>query len=362
MALYFLKKSPVYSARTSREVHARRQALCRHFNDVYKLGKGSNDEVFAKLVEELAPQGIEYSRAFFSLDKVVLRVTFLWLVEEDQEKKKDILKKNPSAKMAIQCLKDDGILSWSDIKLDEGVNAEAGGQKQEAVETPKFDLSAFQAGQNVIRGYEVMLEGIEDLLAENQELKAMAARVEELERRHADDEAYVRLAEEEIANLNRRLEEVRQLSRYAHSATLQEIADQHPEFVQLSAIIRDMKEFPARRQEQIASLLKRLPQTFAWANDKGGVHYEESFMRALFEFTQEEQEQVIKQLGVLATQGAEHNSLHTRKYEIRLPHSPVGCMVSRGSDVLRFAWQKNGVIKVFWLFRKGDTRVRQSES
>jgi hypothetical protein len=63
----------------------------------------------------------------------------------------------------------------------------------------------------------------------------------------------------------------------------------------------------------------------------------------------------------MTLQGHEYTSLHTRKSRMRLPNSPLGCLVSRGADDLRFTWTKNGAVTVHWLYRKGDSRVRQKE-
>jgi hypothetical protein len=64
---------------------------------------------------------------------------------------------------------------------------------------------------------------------------------------------------------------------------------------------------------------------------------------------------------ILSREGGEYPSLQTRKFKSRLPHSPRECLVSHGADDLRFSWKKNGDITVYWLYRKGDSRVRESE-
>lgn len=109
------------------------------------------------------------------------------------------------------------------------------------------------------------------------------------------------------------------------------------------------------------SLKRSLPQTFSWANDSGTIEYKQHFLRALVLLSKDEREQVVGQLGYLASQGPEYASLHMRKSKIRMPYTPENCMVSRGADDLRFTWKKNGSITVYWLYRKGDSRVRQSE-
>jgi len=107
---------------------------------------------------------------------------------------------------------------------------------------------------------------------------------------------------------------------------------------------------------------RELPKTFQWPNDSGRIEYEQHFFDAFWGLTAEEQRRVIDQLHTLATQGPEYPSLHTRKPEMRLPHSPLGCLVSRGAQELRFTWAKNATIVVCWLYRKGDSRVRQNSA
>ncbi len=359
MAHYLLPKSPTYEKKTGDKLNRRRQVVCRYLNDVYKVPKNKDDETFQKIVEELASEGIAISNVQYQSDKVVLRSAYVWLNEKDEKKKTEIAERKSPASGAIKYLLVDNLLSWDDLTKEEPPQPEAEEQAAESPLAPGPKLAAHEAGKEVARNFGLLVASLEDMLGENELLIEENQR---LQRQHADDDAYIDYMDSEYAALEERLKEVKQGMRHLHSATLEEIAAEHPEFPQLYVIAQQMKASPARRQKQFNELVGRLPKAFTWPNDSGAMIYETHFLRALSDRGQDEQDQVIKQIGYLVTEGPEYHSLHTRKCEMRLLHSPPDCMSSRGAETLRFTWKKNGDVHVYWLFPKGHSRVRQSEA
>lgn len=115
------------------------------------------------------------------------------------------------------------------------------------------------------------------------------------------------------------------------------------------------------KQEVLRKLSEALPKEFVWGNDVGQMVYKSKFLEELSEFPAEIQKRVIEQMEVLGKNGMGYPSLHTKRIKQTLPYSPQGCLASRGTDEIRFTWQKNGPVMVYWVYRKGDSRVRDSE-
>lgn len=356
MALYFLMMSATYARKTGKDIFRRREVVCQHLNGVYKITKFKDDETYKKVVEELAVEGIEITEVQYQSDKVVIRSAYIWLNEKDEKRKAEYAGKRSSASGVIKYLTDDHLFTWDDL-AKEKPQPEAETQTAPPVPGPK--LADHQAGREVISSFNQMASNLEAMLEENEELKAENSRLLKL---HEDDESYIQYMDSEYTASEERLKELKQSLRHLHSATLEQIAEEHPEFPQLYIIAQEMKANPARRQEQYNKLTSRLPKIFAWQSDTGSMVYETHFLRALSDLSREEQDQVIKQIGILSIQGPEYASLHTVKCEMRFPSSPAGCMKSRGAETLRFNWKKDGDVHLYWLYRKGDSRVRQTEA
>ncbi len=121
------------------------------------------------------------------------------------------------------------------------------------------------------------------------------------------------------------------------------------------------KQKKAGRQELVQQLSSTLPKAFLWQTEKGEIIYKNKFLEELAELPQEDRKRVIWQLEVLGKNGSSYPSLQSKKIKLTIPYSPSGCMASRGTDEIRFTWQKDGGLVVYWLYRKGDSRVRESE-
>ncbi len=372
MAVYFLEKSPTYKQQTSPEIYRRREVVAQFMQDNYKVRKFADEETLQQVVAKLSEDKIEITKSTYQADKVLLRTAYLWLVATNETEKERLAGVNsPSAVVGLNCLRKDGILSWEQLGYG-SPKEEADAEEEEVVTVPvtppRLKLADFQAGQNVLATFSELVSGLEDMLAENEALKCEVTRLtveaEPLKNRAADDQRYIELVESELTTFENKVRELREAVRKAqssaHADTLETIAEQHPEIPQLTIIVQKLREVRGR-QDKTAELIVRLPTSFTWLNDKGVIEYRDQFLKALEGLRVEEQEQVVGQLVMLATQGPEYASLHTRKTAIRLPYSPPDCLVSRGADDLRFSWKKNGHITVYWLFRKGDSRVRYSE-
>jgi len=357
MALYFLTKSPTYAKKTEESINRRREVVCQRLNKNYKIPKNSDGEIHQKVVQELTAEGIEITESQYGSDKVVLRSVYLWLIETDEKKKAELAAKKSPASGVIKYLIEDNLLSWGDFTKEKLFQPEI--ETQTALPAPGPKLTEHAAGQEVIGNVNLLFTSLETMLEENKLLKEENQQFQKL---HEDDESYIRYMDSEYTASEERLKELKQSMRHVHSTTLEQMANEYPEFPQLLIIAQKMKDSPVRRQLQLSKLVGRLPQTFAWQNDTGVMIYETHFLRALSDIRSDEQEQVIKQIGILSIQGPEYASLHTVKCEMRFPSSPAGCMKSRGAETLRFTWKKNGGIHLYWLYRKGDSRVRQTEA
>jgi hypothetical protein len=367
MAEYFLKHSPTYCQQTSQQIYRRREVVCKYLNDKYKSAKGNDDEMYQAIVGELAPEGIALSKSGYQNDKSLIRATYVWLIASLEEKQAFAAEKSGNLKTGINCFIKDGITTWEGWlvpeKLDEPVEAE----QPVIEETAAIELQQPPSAKQEIFGmFADLAERVEALLLQNEELLAANDRLREehqtLQRRAETAEAYNALQEEELERLERALVATKEALRKADTATLEEIAVRYADIPKFFEVISDMKQYKSKREQRIEKLLTQLPKTFSWLNDSGVIHYHQHFLDALIGLEKTEQERVMQQLLLFSTQGAEHASLHTRKPEMRLLNSPVGCLVSRAAGELRFTWKKNGTITVFWLFRKGDSRVGYSES
>ena len=359
MALYFLEKSPTYVKRIDVGMRRRREAVCHNLNDVYKVPKFQDDKVYEKVVQELADEGIEISNVQYQSDKVALRSAYLWLMEKDEQKKDEMARRESPSKAVIKSLKEDNLLSWDDLTKEEPPQPEAEEQAAETPLAPGPKLAAHEAGKEVANNISSLFTSLEGLLAENDYLREDC---QGLRNQHDDYETYLAFVENENAVLQARLDEAKQGMRHVHSIALEELAAEYPEFPELSAIAQRLKKGPGRRQDNVSKLMALLPKSFSWPNNNGAMVYEQHFLEALAELRPEEQEQVIKQIGCLANEGPEYHSLHTVKCEMRLPFSPAGCFKSRGAETLRFTWKKNSSVHIHWLYRKGDSRVRETEA
>jgi hypothetical protein len=122
-------------------------------------------------------------------------------------------------------------------------------------------------------------------------------------------------------------------------------------------------EAETERQEEERDGLLVLPQKFSWLNQEGIVVYSREFMREYRDLlTVRERWQLLDQLLVLCSRGPRDPALNTRKYDQDVPYSPKPCLVSYGAPWTRFSHgQDKGVLTLYWLWRKGNKRVKISE-
>jgi hypothetical protein len=310
MAFYFLRVSQTYCTETPRDIDRRREIICQHLTAGYKVPKNKDNETYLTICREIAEtgEGIEITKASYIDDKRTLRGVYLWLTAVPDQKTSVQKNVSGASRKAISCLEKDGITTWSDIssggetpRIISILSYEGGG----AIVHPRghrLRLWELQAGWEVEGIITQLVERIEDMLAENEAIKEEVTRLSEenqnLVRQCEDDESYIRYVEEENNSLEERVRLVKENMRHVRSMTLEEIAREHPEFPDLLAIARKLKESPATRLEQkITALQERLPQTFSWFNDSGRILYQRPFLHALTDFPQEEQQQVIRQMG-----------------------------------------------------------------
>lgn len=370
MAKFFLGQSKSYQ-NSIKAVHLQRLAIvCAELKDNYRAGKDQDEAVYNRVVEKVKAAGIKITRLGFTHDKKILRTCYLWLTSDEATRTKIFTGAKSSMKIGLESLIKDGINTWADLKLDEPEAPAmriSNPQRSPAASAPAldFNLSGSPAGQEVLSIFFQLAEKVEILVRENEDIRKQVTILsdenKQLSLRAENDEIFIKLVEDECAAVEGRLQTAKDAMKHAHSVSLQEIATQHPQFPDLFRIAQQMEENKNKRQGQMDKLLGRLPQTFSWSKDSGKICYELHFLNALLEMRQEEQDQVIKHITMLSKDGPEQNSLHTNKCWIRLPYSPPECLVSRGANDLRFVWKKNGDITVYWLFRKGDSRVRYKE-
>ncbi len=92
------------------------------------------------------------------------------------------------------------------------------------------------------------------------------------------------------------------------------------------------------------------------------MFYDTYFLKEMSALPNEDQVRVSKAVRTLAEKGSTYPGLKTEKMYEQIPHTPGGAFQCRATDELRFTWTKSsGKIIVHFLYRKGDTRIRQSE-
>lgn len=275
------------------------------------------------------------------------------------------------AREIAEWLREDGILNWNDVLRAQGISPRS--TKSTAVTAPeqqidpRVRLRELGAGDDLVHLLGKLWPHLEAILEENQSLKNAATQsaeeIGQLRRELESIREFSSLLEVDNERLEMALRDARERLRHAHSAALEEIAAENPDIPQLTVLAQQMKKSNGRQRSEVREqIIARLPKSFKWQSDSGSIQYNERVIGLLVEMPVEDRERVVKQFEMLATHGLEHPSLHTRKYdEARLPFTPLPCFGSRATDELRFTWTKNGGVTVHWLYRKGDSRIRQSE-
>lgn len=363
MALHFLQFSASYREATEPSIFRRREIVALHLNDNFKAGRNRDDEVFQAVKAELEKEEISIDRQDYASDKEVLRSSYLWLSANSDEERAE----SRARATITSLLERDGITAWAKVEELAGIKKGESSEAKPATAEIRLRLRDSKRGSEVAALITELIPQLEAMLQENEDAKSAALEVSEevvsLKRQLDDANGLIELLEADNVSLEERLESTRESLRRARSATIEEIAAEHPEIPQLASIAANLRNAASgQKREDLKRAIERLPKVFTWTSDRGEISYKEPFHTAFVRLTRDEQDQVIRQLEALAAQGAHYASLHTRKHEIRFPFSPAGCFTSRGADDLRFTWKKNGSVIIHWLFRKGDSRVRQSEA
>jgi hypothetical protein len=355
MAKYLLSNSPTYMSKTDPAVIRRREVVCRHLNDRYRItkrmGKNLDKEELKRIQEELAEEGIGISYGIYQQDKKFIRIFHeLQMEANDTKREKKIAEANESVigRKAIRYL-------FTDDHSVAHIQRSSSAAESLPLKTEVVAEEVVATGRGPAeRLQELMFDAtsiMNQLLKENEELHSENSSL-------AD---YVAFVDQYNANLEDQLRSAMDGIKSVHGSTLDEIARQNPGFPQLTVIAQQLKERQARRKQEMDELLNSLPKEFSWNSDVGNIIYQDHFLKALVEIQKNERAQVVKQLHILSREGPEYGSLNTKKTIQRLPYSPQGCFASRGSDEWRFTWLKNCDLTVYYLYRKSDTRIHQAE-
>lgn len=146
------------------------------------------------------------------------------------------------------------------------------------------------------------------------------------------------------------------------------LEDNLSEWSQLNDLISERGALPAESSPPETPPIA-LPADFSWKNDAGTIVYTSGFHRSFMDLESFEKRQIASSLVLLAQHGQSHPSLQTKVYRddnknlnSRFPALANGGRFCRGTKSLRFGWIKQGsVLTVHYLWRKSDTRLRQSE-
>lgn len=359
MAVYYFAKSPAYVSKTTLPDYRRREVAARHLKADYKAGKNRYMVVFEQIKAELEGMQIPYDLTRYREDKLILRQGYLYLIAADKEARQTVFNKAKASggSYGINCLIQDGIQTWDQLK--------ALVMPVLQPEPEKFVMPDLTRVKELTLSFSELADRLEAVLAENENLRAQLDRVspetEELHRQLSDMIEYVALIEEHSSSLEESLRHAREAVKRSHASTLEEIARENPEFPRLTTIAQEIAAKQSGKAG-VEALAQHLPKVFQWTSDSGKIEYRPQFFRAFADLRDEDRAQVRKQLETLSAQGPEYTSLYTKKSSVPKPYTPTPHFLSRGADDIRFTWTKNGTVVVYWVFRRGDTRVRQSEA
>lgn len=376
MARYFLANSPTYKAQTTPEIYRRREVVAEVLKDNYKARRNQDDQLYQRAALKLAGESIELSPASFNADKALLRAAYSYLSAKTEHDKQRVCERvYGGIKFGINCLKKDGISTLSQVGLTEA-SAEDG-VEDEVEEVPAkptyLQLSELQGAERVAQSVMEMVNSfnefsakVAELLDENnllkQENERLSSDLADTYARTADHGPYVQLLEEENERLTSQIRELRDSLKTAHSSALTALADRYPNVTELFVAAQKIGQSRSRREMDYQVLMGKLPQEFKWGEVTGKIVYRTDFMKALADLQADEQEAVFKQVTMLAVHGPQYPSLRTKRPEIRIPYSEPDCMDSRASQEFRFTWKKNGELVLFWIYKKGDTRINYTET
>ncbi|MBI2551135.1 hypothetical protein HYV73_02200 [Candidatus Uhrbacteria bacterium] len=353
--------------KTNPKLLQRRQVVCQFLQENYKAVRNQDAATFERIREALKPLEIEISDSNYQVDKQSLRYAYLWLIGSDAQKR-EIEGKALSSTIqhGFLCLNKDNLRTWEDLglgaiplpaKLDDEIEEET---------IPMLRLDDLEGGRDVLAHTSGLIGALEKMIGEDQQIREEIERIRQENERLAEIDAeralVVDFVERRCAGLERQVDTLQQGLSQVAAGGLARLAKEFPEFPELARVAGQIKEGKTRQEREEEALLGFLPKEFAWENDAGTVQYETAFLRALRDLPSDDQKRIISQLEVLCVHGASYASLHTRKCNFKLPFTAEGSFSSRGSDELRFTWKKNGSIRIMWCYRKGETRIRQSES
>jgi hypothetical protein len=369
MAYDILSLSPTYLASIDEKTRKQQQAIVAPLRDDYTSGRERDGEVLAAAEKTLANEGLTLTEPHYRRVKELYRGLWLWYSATDEAERA----KSRAQVRVLKMLKKDGLTSWSIICERAGLSVPptrvsdmvtptaAPASRVSAVELRRVVASstASAALGSMVRD---LFTSLEAMIEENERLKAQVLGVADeltgLRHRADDAEELLRLFEATNTCLEEQIRIAQQGFHRARIASLADIAAEYPHIPELAEALKKISRVPTTREVIIA----RLPREFTWGTDRDRIIYERPFLDALLDFSADEQNQVVKQIEHLAMYGPEYGALHTRKKAFRIPFSPEGAFTSRGAEGTRFSWKKNGALTLHWLYRKGNSLVRESEA
>jgi cell division septum initiation protein DivIVA len=377
MAFHFLSLSKTYLEKADNKLQRIREVVCSKLKDSYKVMKGRDDVVFSEVKSELEKVDILLLEKDYRDAKMLLRGLYLWLrATNEEERAVALLGKAREVKQVLDWLRQDGIQSWKDVArlapmpTIDAVDEET--EPEEEVDAIPIDrrarLRELGAGEETLDLLDRVTTSFQAVLEENQKIRDMLEESEaelavaRIEVATAKD--YLILLEEDNESLELRIKAAQEAIRKAHVASLEEIAKEHPEIPNLFSYAERIRAGKGWRERQQEELVAHLPSQFNWTSESGTIQYQDRFLRILLKAEEGDRDRIIRQLQTLATQGPEYASLNTRKNDYgRIPFSPRPCFTSRATDEWRFSWTKEvGTVTLYWLYRKSETVLSQSES
>lgn len=336
----------MYVDRTDSEILRRRQIVVEHMKDNYTLPRGGNIKATAA-VKQAKCRGA--NKMNIGADTVLYRLAFRYLNGNEEERKKidSQIEKRVPGTGAIRLLLASSITTWAEVmrlvqEKEKPIQPGPEGEKEE--DNLKRLDGAVKELRNTVNS--LLAERAQQFVVERENLLQIVKRLEE-------ENSSLR---EALAKTQRLLEErtVREIEVLAQSLPL---------FPAVFSVIQEVKATMKARHTKVPEGFPRVCRSCS------GVPFEytEQFLKQFYSLQEGEQKQVAKALRHLDEQGFGHMALRSQKFHQSLPGVPAEAWWSRASDELRFVWDrvlKNGetkAVRVYGVFRKGDTRLSQSE-
>ncbi len=371
MAVNFLEKVDLYVRRSSPSVLKRRARVVSWLSNVYKARRGGMADITADVSRHISQ---EVKQSSISSDVAIYRYAYLYLANPASHRKiGQMLIDQPEmgALAGVRALKEAGIEKWEQLKLEERGQAEARIPIITDLTKVKVPIGLMSATQAVIEAvgqlqkFSPQLGGlVETLVASSARLvDERVLLVEEIQTLRSEAETH----RQDLNSLQERLQTLQDAIDQTHIDQLRRMAASHPDRPEIGKIAEDLERERAKQQETLLSIEPRLPHAYDWKKEGSGpVIYEKTFLNALTRLAEDEVTQVVKALKQLCECGPAYPALQSKRVvqEI-IPYTPSRAMFSRAASDLRFTWQRAGapvsVLTIYWLYRRGDSRIQQRE-